>query len=652
MGLFTVLNSDEQPTSTTLITGKSSVIDVGAIYPLEAFNFDVNNPLKPTTMKKHVPFLLSLLSVMGLLAWTASVRAQCLPDNVTLHLPITFTASDLSDHSHPVNVTGATFVTGQDGGALSALGFAGTGQYATIPAHPAFEEMTDAFTISAWIYPTQHLSENAIISKLNGSNRNFVFRFQDAGKLHFHYTRPGGLTFVTTDNPVITLNQWQHVAVTWDGDKIRLYVDGVEVKEQTITDQGPTFQAAGSIRLGTLNFSSERMVGHMDHVQMRAFALPAEEIRCLEGPNVDPSQWDILNLPLDNSGDDISFNGNDANFYLVGVGTDRWGENAMAANFTGSGYAVVPNIPQYNVLSSAFTISAWIKPTTTAGTQAIISKAGAGRDIVLRIDGGKLTAHYYVTGYTWCTPLTATVNAGEWSHVACTWDGTTMAVYHNGEMLQSITPATPPSFGANDWSIGSLTPTASETFIGQIDDVKVLDVALNVCELRSDIHPYENLLQEETLFLCEGQSTTLTAPAGYCTYHWVNDGSDAESFVVDANDYAIGDHQVVLEMYDYYDHLYTDTVELSVSLCTGVEEENQPNTMTLYPNPTSKIVTVKAPNLAEVQLLDIAGRFLESTTASDLKETAVDVSGLPAGVYFINGIRKDGTVLSERLIKH
>lgn len=259
-------------------------------------------------MKRHVPFLLSLLSVMGLLAWTASVRAQCLPDNVTLHLPITFTASDLSDHSHPVTVTGATFVTGQDGGALSALSFAGTNQYATIPADPAFEAMTDAFTISAWIYPTQHLSENAIISKLNASNRNFVFRFQEAGKLHFHYSRTGGLTFVTTDSPVIALNQWQHVAATWDGDKIRLYVDGVEVKEQTITDEGPTFQAAGSIRLGTLNFGSERMVGYMDHVQMRAFSTPEEEIKCLEGPMANPSLYDILNLPLDNSGDDISFN--------------------------------------------------------------------------------------------------------------------------------------------------------------------------------------------------------------------------------------------------------------------------------------------------------------------------------------------------------
>lgn len=603
-------------------------------------------------MKKHVPFLLSLLSIMGLLAWTASVRAQCLTDNVTLDMPITLTASDLSDYSHPVTVIGATFVTGEDGGALSALSFAGQNQYATIPADPAFEQMTDAFTISAWIYPTTHLSENAIISKLNGSNRNFVFRFQDAGKLHFHYTRSGGLTFVTTDFPVITLNQWQHVAVTWDGDKIRLYVDGVEVKEQTITDEGPTFQAAGSIRLGTLNFGSERMVGHMDHVQMRAFSTPEDEISCLMRQSVGANNGIELHLPLNNSNTDVSVNVNNATFYSVGVGTDRWGNNAEAVSLTGSGYATIPNIAAYEQLENEFTISAWIKPNTVAGTQAIISKAGAGRDIVLRIDnGGKLTAHYYVSGYVWCAPVDATITANEWSHVACTWDGTNLSVYHNGEMLQSVAPAMLPNFTSNSWSIGALTASGQETFNGQIDEVKVWNRLLSPCELRADIHANLNLVAEDNLLLCEGQSQTVTASADMCSYLWVSDNSEEDSYDINASSLGTGQHQFVLEAYDYYDNFYSDTVNITVSLCTSINQPEKPIIMNMYPNPASNVVTVQGLDLSQIELLDISGRLLEFFNVSASNSTELNLKAVPSGVYFVRATAKDGTVESKRLIK-
>ena len=64
------------------------------------------------------------------------------------------------------------------------------------------------------------------------------------------------------------------------------------------------------------------------------------------------------------------------------------------------------------------------------------------------------------------------------------------------------------------------------------------------------------------------------------------------------------------------------------------------------------VATVSASNLAEIKLLDVAGRFLESIPGTNLLETDLAVSHISAGVYFITGTRKDGTVLSERLMKH
>ncbi len=607
--------------------------------------------LKSIAMKKHVPYLLSLLSIMGLLAWTASVRAQCLSDKTTLDLPIASTATDLSDHAHSVNITGASYVNGEDGSANGALSFAGQGQYATIPADPAFEQMSEGFTIAAWVYPTAFQSYNAVVTKLNGGHRNIIFRYHNDGKFQVHFTNSNNaITAVTTDGAVVSTGQWTHLAATWDGTDMKLFVNGQIEKEMTLSFS-PNFQSAGSIRLGTLNFGSERMVGYLDNVQMRAFPTPEDEVACLMRAEIGAENGIELHLPLNNSSTDISDNSNNATFYSVGVGTDRWGNIAEAVNLTGSGYATVPNISIYEQLENEFTISAWIKPNAVGGTQAIIGKAGTGRDIVLRIDNGKLTAHYYVSGYVWCTPATATISANEWSHVACTWDGTNLAVYHNGEMLQSVAPATLPNFTSNSWSIGALTASGGEQFAGMIDEVKVWHRFLSICEIRSDIHANLDLVTENDLLLCEGQTQTVSAPGGFCSYLWLNDNSTDNSFTIDASNLGVGNHEIVLEAYDLNDNFYQDTVDVTVSLCTGIDDESIKMAIDLYPNPATDAVTVRGENFAAIQLFDASGRMVITETSNNRTEVRLDVSELGKGVFTIRAATHTGTVVTKRLVK-
>lgn len=593
---------------------------------------------------------------MGLLAWTASVRAQCLTDNVMLDLPIENAAStDQSAFAHAVSVVGASYVNGQGGAVNGALSFAAASQYATIPADPAFEQMSDAFTIAAWIYPTTHLSENAIITKLNGNNRNFVFRFQDAGKLHFHYARTGGLTFITTDNPVVQLNQWQHVAATWDGNKIRLYLDGVLVKEQTITDEGPTFQAAGSIRLGTLNFGAERMQGYMDDVQMRSFAMAEGDIPCLMNHSLSLIDDLVLSLPLDdNSSTDVSSYANHGSITgsVAGPAENRFGNSTGSMQFTGTGNVIVQNEPQYNGLASGFTISAWIKPSSVSGNRVIVAKVGTGRDIVLRVDNGKFTVHYYVGGYVWFTPATATIVAGEWTNVACTWDGTTMTLFQDGEEIHSNQPGSSPNFTANNWNVGSLSNTGGENFGGQIDDVKIWSRALAPCELEENMYPALDLVVDDNLILCPGQNTIVETLGSLCSVLWTNDNSTEFFYDIEADDLGVGDHQIVIEAYDYYDNFYSDTVNVTVSLCTGIEESENTEIMNLYPNPASNVVTVNADGLSQIELLDVSGRMIQNLPVFNLKQADLNISNVPAGIYFVRITIHDGTVVSKRLIKH
>ena len=599
---------------------------------------------------------------MGLLAWTASVRAQgrsaglCLTNKVTLDLPIAASmATDQSDHAHSVSLFGSpTFVNGQDGSLESALYFNGSSQYANVPADPAFEQMSEAFTIAAWIHPTTMLSENAFLTKLNGSHRNFVFRFQSSGVLNFHFTRTGGLTFVVSDTPVINANQWQHVAATYDGATIKLFLNGQLIKEQQVTE-GPTFQSAGSVRVGTLNFGAERIVGYVDDVQMRAFATPDDEVACLMTAQSSIEDGIVMDFPLDNSSVDESFLQNDGIAYLIGVGYDRWGELEQAVTFVNSNSVlVVDHLAAYDDLAAGFTISAWIKPDDVSSSRTIVGKTSPGRDIVFSILNGKLSAHYYlsVPGFIWCQAQTATIVANEWTHVACVWDGTNLSIYQDGQQLQSISPANPPQFTTNDWSIGSLTTSGSENFDGTMDDFKIWERALSICELRSDIHPNRDLLVEDNLNLCPGQNQIVEPIGDLCYTLWTNDNSTNAFFDIVGDDLGVGQHQIVLEAYDRFDHFYSDTVNVTVSLCTGIEESEKDAMMNLYPNPASSIVTVSASDLTRVELLDVSGRLLQVESISNANSFDLNVSTVPAGVYFIRVTRLDGAVVSKRLIKH
>lgn len=605
-------------------------------------------------MKKHVPFLLSLLIMMAVLVWSISAHAQCLQDRVALDLPINGTATDQSAYQHIVVNTGATFGVGQDGTTDGALSFGNANQYATIAPHAAFTAMSSAFTMSAWVYPTALDSYNTFLSKLSGSHRDFVLRVHSDGKFQFHYTNSSfSVVAVTTDNAVAPLNTWTHLAATFDGSDVRLFVNGVMVKQQALTE-APVIYPSGTVNIGTLvPGGGEHFTGRLDGIVMRSFATPEDEVACLQSLSLNSDENLVMALPLNGDATDASSLENHGTVVGATAAPDRWNEASGSMNFDGTDQINIPHVSSYATLASAFTISAWIKPNAITGVQTILAKTGVGeRNIVLRVDGGKLTAHYYISGYSWCIPPVATIAAGEWSHIACVWDGLEMILYHNGQELHRVGFSGPQFTATANWSIGALTTTGGEVFTGQIDDLNIWGRAFSVCELRSGIHANEDLLPSAPLFLCEGQTITLTAPSGYCSYRWLNDGSTDESFLIDADNFSVGDHQIVLEAYDHFDHLYTDTVELSVSLCTGINETSTNIEMKLFPNPASHTVTVSADNLSKIQLLDIAGRLLFTTSVNNPLQTDLDVSQWPAGMYFVNATRKDGTVVSKRLLKH
>jgi hypothetical protein len=75
----------------------------------------------------------------------------------------------------------------------------------------------------------------------------------------------------------LAVNAWSHVAVTWDGSIMRLYVNGVEVANHART--GTLQTTTTPLRIGGNSPYGEFFLGRIDEVRIYNRALSAAEIQ-------------------------------------------------------------------------------------------------------------------------------------------------------------------------------------------------------------------------------------------------------------------------------------------------------------------------------------------------------------------------------------
>ena len=82
----------------------------------------------------------------------------------------------------------------------------------------------------------------------------------------------------------------------------------------------------------------------------------------------------------------------------------------------------------------------------------------------------------------------------------------------------------------------------------------------------------------------------------------------------------------------------------------SVDEIDEKSLFSVYPNPVSNLLTIKAESkLEDVELLDALGRTVLSQQISTIR-TQLDISHLPSGIYLLQA--KDGkTLFSQRVVK-
>lgn len=137
-------------------------------------------------------------------------------------------------------------------------------------------DLTNGMTLEAWVKPdTLANSWRTILIKEQTQNLAYaMYAGTDAGL-------PSGHVYTDSDKGLsgptaLPLGQWSHVATTFDGSTLRLYVDGAQVSTMAVT--GPITVSGGALRMGGNAVWAEWFDGTLDEVRVYNRALSGAEI--------------------------------------------------------------------------------------------------------------------------------------------------------------------------------------------------------------------------------------------------------------------------------------------------------------------------------------------------------------------------------------
>jgi Concanavalin A-like lectin/glucanases superfamily len=138
---------------------------------------------------------------------------------------------------------------------------------------------TGAMSVAAWIKLTDVVGNRRVLQK--GQMDDQYRLLVEQGQLKFHLaTTTGGLATGLLPPEA----RWVHVAGSYDGAIVRLYVDGTEAGSGPAS--GPIKVTADPLRIGTkipLAPAGDFWAGQLDEVLLYGRALSPSEIRALAG---------------------------------------------------------------------------------------------------------------------------------------------------------------------------------------------------------------------------------------------------------------------------------------------------------------------------------------------------------------------------------
>jgi len=322
--------------------------------------------------------------------------------------------------------------------------------YTNVSDHADLQFAGEDFSVSMWLYQmnlddgTDNLQ--GIISK-RGALATMDWQL---------YYDEGNVTLFDTQGVELNVNQWQHLVLTKSSTTYTLYIDDVQVAQET---SAQSWTDSDGVAIGNLQTSgSWGFLGRIDEVKVFNSALTTAQIKAefAGGAAIfgveDPNDLDIGLIaywPMDEaaadgcvtaSADTCDATGQDQDGTWNADATFAAGKFGNGTTYDGTGDYTAGTVTEFPS-TKRFTVSTWFKTSDTSGYILDTGDAGSGTRVALLTDGAN-TLWLYYDHYNGATNLvkdrhysvTSTDNA--WHHAVITRDGdNSVSIYVDGVKL-------------------------------------------------------------------------------------------------------------------------------------------------------------------------------------------------------------------------
>ena len=441
-----------------------------------------------TTLCPGNPAVLTLSGATGDIQWQSSADNSTWSD-ITGATSASYTSPNLQDDMYyrAVSTTGCDAST-SNVVTISVTGpapylydrtvnFSSSHYLYSAPTTTLNLDGSSSFTVEAWINPTDFSNSSAgIVSKGNA----FSLKTESNGRLSFIVEQSWSWERLASSDNAITLNEWQHVAASYDGSTrvMKLYIDGQLVTSMTRSQSfSPNFTSS-NFQIGrniSGNGGSQRdFNGNIDEVKLWNVVKSDADISNDYATQLTGSESNLMAYytfdqgegGADNSGltgiTDISGNGNDLSF-SSGMTLD-----GSSSNIIQTGPAIIGNLEV--CLGESYTYTHTTGGGTWSTSDAAVCSIDASTGVLnaLSVGSAVITNTYSFNGCDYTSSRTVTllplpvitgdaqVPAGE----QITLTATTTAASSNAWVSSDVAVATVDASGeVTGQSIGTATIT-------------------------------------------------------------------------------------------------------------------------------------------------------------------------------------------------
>jgi hypothetical protein len=245
----------------------------------------------------------------------------------------TYVPADASDPTNdvlgnPLQYSGPAPVDGrlENGPCLT---FDGTDQYVDCGDDPAFD-LTTALSVSVWAKHSDadiFSFSDIVLSKwgTTANKREWALAFTSDEKLAVFLSSDGLFNNQWTSDDPITINEWNHLAFSYDGISLSVYLNGVELPGAFSSGSLPSslFNGNHPVEVGSINGGSNFFPGGIFDTRIYDYALTPEQVNDLPD---DPIFW----LPMSEGDGDTVYDviGGDS-YTITNYAADMWTANTQ-----------------------------------------------------------------------------------------------------------------------------------------------------------------------------------------------------------------------------------------------------------------------------------------------------------------------------------